>query len=258
MAGGGAVPGDLVCRVDARGIVSWAIGGDGLPWCASEVLGRPLAAILPAAAERDLLEALAAGRSESVSFTTGEGSATRSFEIRVSPDDGEFVLVVVRDVSADRRAYLEAATGRAFLRQVLDLDPSLIFAKDREGRFTLANRAVAAIYGTTPSGLVGRTDADFNDNREEVERFRRDDLRVKDTLEPMQIPEEPVTSPSGTTRWFQTIKIPIVSPGGGADAVLGVAADITPHKEAQARLVRQQAALRDLAIAQDADLPAAL
>ena len=261
MAGSGAVPGDLVCRVDARGIVSWAIGGEGLPWSPSEVLGRPLVKILPDELERDLIAALAAaptGGARSLSFTTGEGTETRSFEIRVSPDEGDFALVVLRDVSSDRRAYLDAATGRAFLRQVLDLDPALIFAKDRQGRFTLANRAVAAIYGTTPSELVGKTDADFNDNREEVERFRRDDLRVMDTLEPMQIPEEPVTSPSGKTRWFQTIKIPIVSAGGRADAVLGVATDITPHKETQGRLVRQQAALRDLAIAQDADLPAAL
>ena len=261
MPGGVAVPGDLVCRVDARGIVAWAIGGDGLPWPASVVLGRELATLLSGDVTRDLASAIstaASGGTQAVSFTTGEGPDARTYEVRTSPDESPFALVVLRDVTTDRRAYLEAATSRAFLRQILDLDPSLIFAKDRQGRFTLANRAVASIYGTTPSGLVGKTDADFNDNREEVERFRNDDLRVMDTLDPMRIAEEPVSSPGGTTRWFQTIKIPIVSPGGRADAVLGVASDITAHKEAQSRLVRQQAALRDLALAQDSDLPSAL
>jgi len=261
MPPGAAVPGDLVCRVDARGIVSWALGGDGLPWPASRVLGRPLATLVPEEAGSELAAALAAaasGRTGAVSFSAGEGQEARCYELRAAPGDDGLVLAVLRDVSAEHRAYLEATTARAFLRQIIDLDPSLIFAKDREGRFTFANRTVAAIYGTTPSELVGKTDADFNDNAQEVERFRRDDLHVMDSLEPMRIPEEPVTSAAGATRWFQTIKIPIVSPGGSAEAVLGVAADITPHKETQSRLVRQQAALRDLALAQDADLPAAL
>jgi PAS domain S-box-containing protein len=254
------VPGDLVCRVDARGVVSWATGGDGLPWSASQLVGVALAGVLPDPVASDLAEAVAAaaaGRTASVRFTTEDGPGPATYEIRVAPvPDG--ILLVLRDVSADHRAFVEAAAGKAFLRQVIDLDPSLIFAKDRDGRFTLANRAVASIYGTTPSELVGRTDADFNDNRDEVERFRRDDLRVMDTLEPTQIAEEPVSSPSGTTRWFQTIKIPIVSPGGSANAILGVAADITARKEAEARRMRQQAALRDLALAGDSDLPAAL
>ncbi|HJQ96743.1 MAG TPA: PAS domain-containing protein [Candidatus Polarisedimenticolaceae bacterium] len=254
------VPGDLVCRVDASGIVSRADGGEGLPWAAAELPGRSFAGILPDDAARALPAALAAaagGHTGTVHFTTLDGAEPRSFEIRVTRA-GRDLLLVVRDVSAERRTYLEAAAGKAFLRQIIDLDPSLIFAKDREGRFTLANRAVAAVYGTTPSGLVGKTDADFNDNRDEVERFRRDDLHVMDTLEPKQIPEEPVTSSDGATRWFQTIKIPIASPGGRANAILGVAADITARKETELRLLRQQAALCELALAQDADLPSAL
>jgi len=42
------------------------------------------------------------------------------------------------------------------LRQVMDLVPHLIFAKDRQGRFLLANRAVAEAYGTTVEQLTGR------------------------------------------------------------------------------------------------------
>ena len=78
-----------------------------------------------------------------------------------------------------RQGKVEMTSQRAFLRQVLDLDPNLIFAKDREGRFTLANRAVAAIYGVTPRELVGKTDADFNPDGAEIEHFRADDLAVK-------------------------------------------------------------------------------
>jgi PAS domain S-box-containing protein len=171
-----------------------------------------------------------------------------------------------------RRKHPDAPQGQVeltsqleFLRQVLDLDPSLIFAKDREGRFTLANRAVASIYGVTPAELVGKTDADFNPDSAEIEHFRTDDLAVMDTLRPLLIEKEPVTSPDGETRWFQTIKIPIVSPDGRADAVLGVSSDITARKEAEdilerkARLLlRHHTALRELALAGPAELKTAL
>ena len=55
---------------------------------------------------------------------------------------------------------------RTFLRKVIDLNPSFIFAKDASGRFTLANQALAAAYGTTVDELIGRTDADFSPSQE--------------------------------------------------------------------------------------------
>ncbi len=86
---------------------------------------------------------------------------------------------------------------RAFLRQVIDITPNLIFAKDRQGRFTLVNQAVADIYGTTVDALIGKTDADFNRSGEEVELFRRMDLEVMDTLQERFIAEEHVTDAAG-------------------------------------------------------------
>jgi PAS domain-containing protein len=74
-------------------------------------------------------------------------------------------LAVVRDIGAERQELLDLTAQRAFVRQVLDLVPNMIFAKDREGRFTIANRAVAAVYGVTPSQLVGKTDAAFQHRR---------------------------------------------------------------------------------------------
>ena len=44
-----------------------------------------------------------------------------------------------------------------FLRQVIDITPHFLFVKDREGRFTLVNQALADAYGTTVEGLIGKT-----------------------------------------------------------------------------------------------------
>lgn len=126
----------------------------------------------------------------------------------------------------------ELAEQRAFLRQVIDLNPNFVFAKDREGRFTLVNQATADAYGTSVEGLLGKTDADFNANKEEVESFRRADLEVMNTLTEKFIPEEVITDATGSVRWLQTIKRPILSPDGSSQQMLGIATDITERKQA--------------------------
>lgn len=138
------------------------------------------------------------------------------------------------------RTERQLESQRAFLRQVLDINPSLIFAKDRAGRFTLVNKSIADTYGTTIDNLTGKTDADFNPEVEEVEFFRKMDLEVMDTGQERLIPEEPVTGPGGDLRWVQTIKRPIVGQDGKANQVLGVATDITELKRAREDLLEQK------------------
>ncbi|HYA27214.1 MAG TPA: PAS domain-containing sensor histidine kinase, partial [Acidobacteriota bacterium] len=141
----------------------------------------------------------------------------------------------------------ELKKERTFLRQVIDVDPNFIFAKDREGRFTLANRAVADAYGTTVENLIGRTDADFNPNGEEVEFFHLKDLEVIDSLQESFIPEETITDAQGNIRWLQTVKRPIIESDGSAKQVLGASTDITRRKETETELREQRAELAHVA-----------
>jgi PAS domain S-box-containing protein len=151
-----------------------------------------------------------------------------------------FVSQHVASAVLRKRSEKELAEQRAFLRQVLDINPSFIFAKDREGRFTLVNQAVADAYATTVDDLIGRTDADFNPNAEEVASFRRDDLEVMDTRREKLIPEEVVTDASGRRRWLQTVKRAILGPDGAANQVLGVATDVSERKRAEAALLASE------------------
>ena len=144
------------------------------------------------------------------------------------------------DITERKRAAEALESQRAFLRQVIDSNPNFIFAKDREGRFTLVNRAVADAYGTTVENLIGKTDADFNPNREEVESFYRMDLEVMNTLQERFIPEEPLTDARGQMRWLQTVKRPIIEKDGSANQVLGASTDITRRKETESELRRQR------------------
>jgi PAS domain S-box-containing protein len=167
---------------------------------------------------------------------------------RVEPD-GTFLGYIgsTIDITERKRGAEALEKERAFLRQVIDIDPNFIFAKDRDGRFTLANQAVADAYGTTVENLIGRTDADFNPNREEVELFRRMDLEVMDTLQERFIPEEHVTDARGNRRWVQTVKRPIIESDGSARQVLGASTDITRRKETEIQLLEQRAELAHVA-----------
>ncbi len=144
----------------------------------------------------------------------------------------------VLDITERKLAERALERQRAFLRQVIDLNPNFIFAKDRDGRFTLVNQAVADVYGTTVENLIGKTDADFNPNAAEVAFFRRIDNEVIATGREHVIPEETVTDTAGRAHKLQTVKRPILDERGVATHVLGVATDITAIRQAD-RAVRE-------------------
>ncbi len=159
-----------------------------------------------------------------------------------SEPDGAFLgyIGTVTDITELKRGEETLEREHAFMRQVIDIDPNFIFAKDYEGRFTLANQAVADAYGTTVENLIGKTDADFNPNIEDVEFFRRLDREVIDANKERLIPEERITDAKGRVRWLQTVKRPLVGSNGQVNQVLGSATDITERKRAESELQLQR------------------
>jgi PAS domain S-box-containing protein len=135
---------------------------------------------------------------------------------------------------SDQAVALQASAThyQKFLRQVIDTNPHLIFVKDWDGRYVLANEAVAELYGTSVDSVLGKRDADFNPKCEEVEKYVRDDREVMTSQRATFISEEPATNArTGETRWFQTVKVPLLSLDGSTRQVLGVATDITERKQ---------------------------
>lgn len=147
---------------------------------------------------------------------------------------------LVRQLEGMRRSEETLREQHAFLRQVIDTDPNLLFIKDDEGRFVMANRAVAELYGVELDDLIGKTDSDVSIDDEQAVRFRRDDVEVLEFGREKLISEEAIVDRQGNLHWFQTVKRPFISGDGEAQYLMGVATDITARKQAELEWTRAQ------------------
>ncbi|MFW6018321.1 MAG: PAS domain-containing protein, partial [Halapricum sp.] len=147
-------------------------------------------------------------------------------------DDGEPLRAVGihLDVDEQKARERELERARTELRQIIDLIPDLVFAKNRDGEYLLANEATAELYGMTRKEIEGRKEQDVIPEPADSERFRQDDLEVIESGEPTYVPEEEITTADGETRILQTRKIPFDIPGSDEVAVLGYARDVTDLK----------------------------
>jgi two-component system, cell cycle sensor histidine kinase and response regulator CckA len=152
-------------------------------------------------------------------------------------------LIDARNRAERRRAERSLGHQRDFLRIVLDTNPGLVFVKDSRGRFSLANNAVAELYGTTVDDLLGRSESDYNPNADEVARARAAEEHVLGSGRPSFTAAEKVTDPrTGATRWFEVRRVPLALPDTPDRHVLGIASEITERKSAEdaLRVAEQQ------------------
>ncbi|MGE3539223.1 MAG: PAS domain S-box protein [Candidatus Tectimicrobiota bacterium] len=172
--------------------------------------------------------------------------------------DDMYFLQAVANVLAQamerRRAEDALQRSEARLRQIIDLVPVYIYARNQHGQFILANRATAEAYGSTPDGLEGKTLLDVTPYASEVQAALRDDHDVLHSGVTRYIPEEHVTDAAGHTHILQTTKMPFIAAGTREAAVLGISVDISQRKHteetlaAEARFLRTQTAMAHIAL----------
>jgi PAS domain S-box-containing protein len=137
-------------------------------------------------------------------------------------------------------------TQHSLLRQVIDIHPSMIYVRDREGFFIYANQGLADEIGVTVENIIGKHLTDVPTFTEYAQQYSQEDLVVLDTLQELCIPEEKVVYPSGEEHWFYTIKRPIIDKDGKANQILCVSIDITERKQAEIEVMKYRSHLEKL------------
>lgn len=149
-----------------------------------------------------------------------------------------------REIDERRQAQARVEEQRAFLQQVIDLNPNHIFARDAGGRFTLVNRALAEARGHDVPEMLGKTESDLNPALCDADRRSSDDHEVLGARRDKIIGEEMCLDRFGQPAWFYTVKRPILDAEGNARQILGVSVDITQRKHMEEQLRRSEQRLR--------------
>ena len=137
-----------------------------------------------------------------------------------------------------RRNVQSTMDDPAMLRAIVASLPDLIYVKDAESRFMLANQGVADVMGArTSAELVGKTDFDFYPD-DVAKGFFEDERKVILSGEPLYNREEQVMEPNADTRWMLTTKMPLFDAAGKTVGIIGIGRNITALKNVEAELVR--------------------
>lgn len=201
---------------------------------ATEVIGKTLFDMLPASLSDKAFEliqqVLATGQLQSINYELHD----RYYEGRIVKYNEEKVLIIVRDVTEERKAAIEVKEKNDFIRLVLDTSPTLIYVKDSEGRFTLANQECAALFGLKPEDLLHLTAPDLHDVPQELQHDSQNDRIVIETRQELRS-QDSYTLPDGQVVWFNTIKKPLITKDGEVH-VLAISTNVTEQYTANKRL----------------------
>ncbi|MEE3717240.1 PAS domain S-box protein [Tumidithrix elongata RA019] len=154
-----------------------------------------------------------------------------------------------RDITELKTAELEISQQREFLHTIIETSPNLIFVKDWDGKYLLANQAIADFYGMTTIEMIGKYDFDIHPDPDSVRKFHEENQAVIASGQALFIPEEKSTSPLGQGEWLQWQKHPITILGQDSLAVLAIGVNITHRKAIELALQDSESKQRALIVA---------
>ena len=139
------------------------------------------------------------------------------------------------------------------LRTLIDTLPDYVYAKDTEGRFIIANVAVARQLGfSSPKEIIGKSDFELFPH-ELAARYRVEEQKIIQSGQGLHSCEGPSMDESKAekNRWVSTTKVVLRNPQGKVTGFIGLGVDITERRQAEVALQESQALYLSLV----ADLP---
>ena len=148
-------------------------------------------------------------------------------------------IAIIKDISKQKEELLkiEASLYEQYelFKIVNDENPNIILMKNYNGKFLFTNTALATLYNTTPNEMLGKTDADYNSNKEQTDFYLKNIRDIMDRFETVKVFETSTDVNTGEIRHFQSIKKPIKDKDGNL-RILVIAHDITDMRKNELKL----------------------
>ncbi|MFP5258519.1 MAG: PAS domain S-box protein [Acidobacteriota bacterium] len=148
-------------------------------------------------------------------------------------------LSLALETSERRRAARELAESEERLRSLLDAMPDPVCFKDAKGRWIVANQAQIDDYGLTCHPWQGLTDEELAEKttcaHDAFAAAVATDERAWATRS-VTVYGITIPTPGGQVRHFDVIKAPLFYPDGSPKGLVTLSRDITPYRDALARL----------------------
>jgi PAS domain S-box-containing protein len=177
----------------------------------------------------------------------GSDSWIRLIKLPLPDGKGGHAGVVgwVEDVTDRVQAERALTASRRLLRTVVDTIPHGLAAKDREGRFILANKALEIINRMTESAMLGRTIRDIAWMRaEDAARIQQSDRTVLESGQPLVIPRAEIHLPDGAIAIRRSFRSPILGADGEVTGLVLLVEDVTDQVRTEEELRSSQRLLR--------------
>lgn len=181
---------------------------------------------------------------EEVTFLTGKKVLITTLTSIVESDTSKFIVGSSLDITEKKKIEFNLIESERRLREIINLVPHFIFAKDIAGNYLISNNALADALNTSVNELIGKKDKDFLNNYEQINKSRIEDIEVIVSNKERHIPEEIFVRADGQKRYMQTTKIPFIFNETSRPAVLGVSVDITNLKSTELSLIENQKKLQ--------------
>jgi two-component system sensor histidine kinase/response regulator len=124
------------------------------------------------------------------------------------------------------------------LRAVIDGLPDLIYIKDAQSRFLLANPAQRKfVTGKSDAELIGHTDFSFFPE-ETARAFFNDEQAIIRTGEPVVSQAERMKDFMGNEVWILTTKVPFRDQDGTVAGIIGIGRNVTAQKQIEAEMIK--------------------
>jgi PAS domain S-box-containing protein len=218
-----------------------------------EILGKTARELASSEADENVIQLLNEGANHHEEVTrTGKtiefeeqypdvGQGVRHLHVIKSPVFGADGKVagsqgIVLDVSQRKKAEAELSYERDLLRTLMDGSEEIIYFKDLASRFIRCSEAMARAFNVKSAReLVGKRDSNFFSNEHASEAFE-DEQKIIRSGEPMIGKAEKETWSDGHVTWALSSKMPLRNVQGEIVGTFGVSKDITPIKDAEAKL----------------------